>query len=51
MEAINKGKLNDIPNIYDFSNKTSINSYIDILWKEYQNPWPTNWLQKDGIQI
>lgn len=49
MIAIDKGNLNDIPNIYDFNKITSINRYIEILWEKYQNPWPSNWLQKDGI--
>ena len=34
---------------FNFSNKYSINRYIDILWEKYQYPWPKNWLQRDGM--
>lgn len=33
----------------DFTNKSHLKKYIDVLWDKYQYPWPKDWLQKDGM--
>ncbi len=32
----------------DFTKKIDLFRYIDKLWEKYQNPWPKDWLKKDG---
>lgn len=33
----------------DFSNKKSAKHYCEILWDKYQYPWPSDWMQNDGL--
>lgn len=47
--AIKHKSGEQISGSFNFSNKYSINRYIDVLWDKYQYPWPKNWLQKDGM--
>jgi hypothetical protein len=44
-DDIEKGNIDVIKGVFDFSQNSDRKKYINLLWEKYQYPWPDGWLK------
>jgi hypothetical protein len=49
LEDLKKGNNKTLSKLVNFSDKKSAKKYCELIWEEYQYPWPEDWLQNDSI--